>query len=93
MPIFTPNVSRYCFVRPIEHETTAEAIAACEAACAFYGGIFRVMIVDNTKAIVAQADRLEPQINAAFQEYAQARGFFIDLVLLAGVVGTLCACR
>lgn len=76
--IFTPNVSRYRFVYPIEHETTAEAIAACEAAWAFYGGVFRVMVVDNMKAIVARADRLEPQINAVFQEYAQARGFFID---------------
>ena len=76
--IFTPNVSRYRFVYPIEHETTAEAIAACEAAWAFYGGIFRVMIVDNTKAIVARADPLEAQITTAFQEYAQARGFFVD---------------
>lgn len=76
--IFTPNVSRYRFVYPIEHETTAESIAACEAAWAFYGGIFRVMIVDNTKAIVARADPLEPQITEVFQEYAQARGFFVD---------------
>ncbi len=50
--IFTPNVSRYRFVYPIEHETTPEAIAACEAAWAFYGGVFRVMVIDNMKAVV-----------------------------------------
>jgi hypothetical protein len=41
--IFTPNVSRYRFVWPTEEETTAAAIAACEAAWDFYGGIFRVL--------------------------------------------------
>ena len=76
--IFTPNVSRYRFVYPIDQETTAEAIAACEAAWAFYGGVFRVIVVDNMKAIVARADRLEAQLSATFQEYAQARGFFVD---------------
>jgi hypothetical protein len=35
---FTPNVSRCRFVYPIERETTVEAIAAFEAAWAFYGG-------------------------------------------------------
>lgn len=76
--VFTPSVSRYRFVYPIERETTAEAIAACEAAWAFYGGVFRVMIVDNTRAIVAGADPLEAQIVPGFREYAQARGFFVD---------------
>jgi transposase len=76
--VFTPNVSRYRFVYPIKHETTAEAIAACEAAWAFYGGVFRVMVIDNMKAVVAKADRLEPQIIEGFREYAQARGFFVD---------------
>ncbi len=76
--IFTPNVSRYRFVYPIDQETTAEAIAACEAAWAFYGGVFRVMVIDNMKAVVARADRLEAQIIEGFREYAQARGFFVD---------------
>lgn len=76
--IFTPNVSRYRFVYPIDRETTAEAIAACEAAWTFYGGIFRAMVVDNMKAIVTHADPLEAKINPTFQEYAQARGFFVD---------------
>ena len=76
--IFTPNVSRYRFVYPVWRERTAEAIAACEAAWEFYGGVFTVLIPDNTKAIVQTADPLEPLLQRTFLEYAQARGFHID---------------
>lgn len=76
--IFTPCVSRYRFVYPCLLETTASAIEACEAAWEFYGGVFRTLIPDNTKAIVQDADPLEPRFNRAFLEYAQARGFHID---------------
>ncbi len=76
--IFTAVVSRHRFVWPIERETTASAIEACEAAWAFFSGIFAVLIPDNTKAIVQTADPLEPVITPVFLEYAQARGFVID---------------
>ena len=76
--IFTPNVSRYRFVYPVGRERTEDAIEACEAAWAFYDGVFHVLIPDNTKAIVQTADPLEPLLNEVFLEYAQARGFHID---------------
>ena len=76
--IFTPNVSRYRFVFPCFAETTATAIAACEAAWAFYGGVFQVLIPDNTKAIVTTPHPLQPRLTVGFLEYAQARGFVID---------------
>jgi transposase len=76
--IFTPNVSRYRFVYPVERERTEDAIAACEAAWEFYQGVFHVLVPDNTKAIVQTADPLEPLFNEVFLEYAQARGFHID---------------
>ena len=76
--IFTPNVSRYRFVYPVWRERTADAITACEAAWEFYGGVFAVLIPDNTKAIVQTADPLEPLLNETFLEYAQARDFHID---------------
>jgi transposase len=76
--IFTPVVSRYRFVYPCLKETIATAIEACEAAWEFYGGVFRTLIPDNTKAIVQLADPLEPRFTRAFLEYAQARGFHID---------------
>lgn len=76
--IFTPVLSRFRFVWPVFQETTASAIEACEEAWDFYGGIFHVLIPDNTRAIVTQADPLGARITPAFLEYAQARAFHID---------------
>jgi hypothetical protein len=76
--IFAPNLSRYRFVYPIESETTTAAIEACEAAWTFYGGIFEVLLPDNTKAIVEKASSTSPLINEVFREYAQERGFTVD---------------
>lgn len=76
--IFTPGVSRFRFVWPCERETTESAIEACEAAWEFYGGVFRVLLPDNTKAIVVKADVLGARLTPAFLEYAQARGFEVD---------------
>ena len=76
--IFTSVLSRHRFVYPVFQETTQTAIEACEAAWEFFSGVFKVLIVDNTKAIVQTADPLSPKITAAFLEYAQARGFVID---------------
>lgn len=76
--IFTPNVSRYRFVYPCDDETTASAIEACEAAWDFYGGVFRVLVPDNTKAIIQEAKALGGTVTRAFLDYAQARGFHID---------------
>src|SRR3972149_2217012 len=76
--IFTSVLTRHRFVYPVFTEQTADAIEACEAAWAYFGGIFRVLTPDNTKAIVNIAAPLDPVINITFQEYAQNRGFFID---------------
>jgi len=76
--IFTAVRSRYRFVYPVFRETTETAIEACEMAWTFFGGVFKVLIPDNTKAIVQKADPLSPKISPAFLEYSQARGFVID---------------
>ncbi|MBI5066596.1 MAG: transposase [Deltaproteobacteria bacterium] len=76
--IFTAVRSRHRFVYPVFHETTESAIEACESAWEYFGGIFHVIIPDNTKAIVAEADPIAPRITDAFREYAQARDFSID---------------
>ncbi len=76
--IFTAVRSRHRFAYPVERETTESAIVACEAAWEFFGGVFHVLIVDNTKAIVEKADPIHPRIVKTFLEYAQARGFEID---------------
>ena len=76
--IFTAVLSRHRFVYPVFTEQTLDAIEACEVAWEYFGGIFRVIIPDNTKAIVNIPDPLDPVINVTFQEYAQKRGFYID---------------
>ncbi len=76
--IFTATRSRHRFVYPTLTETTADAIEACEAAWRFYGGVFRVLLPDNTSAIVEEARNLGAQIQQTFLEYAQARGFVVD---------------
>lgn len=76
--IFTAVCSRHRFVWPVFRETTVSAIEACEAAWDYFGGIFLVLIPDNTRAIVDTADPLGARINVTFLEYAQARGFHID---------------
>jgi hypothetical protein len=76
--IFTPVVSRYTFVWLSFRQTIDDVIAGCEAAWAFYAGVFATVIPDNMKAIVERADSTEPRLNQAFVEYAQSRGFVID---------------
>jgi transposase len=76
--VFTACYSRHQFVWLTHRQTTAAVIAGCEAAWAFFGGVFRVLIPDNTEAIVDDADALEPRLNQAFVEYAQARGLVVD---------------
>jgi len=76
--ILTAVYSRHCFVWLTFRQTTEAVIEGCEAAWRFFGGVFGVLIPDNMEAIVDKADPLEPRINKAFVEYAQARGFVID---------------
>jgi hypothetical protein len=64
--IFTAARSRHRFVYPTFEETTARAIEACEAAWAFFGGVFAVIVPDNTKAIVVGPDPLAPRITPSF---------------------------
>src|SRR5262249_54937623 len=59
-------------------QTTAAVIAGCEAAWAFFGGMFKVIVPDNLKPVVDGADRLEPRWNREWLEYAQARGLAVD---------------
>lgn len=66
------------FVYPTYRQTLHEVIAGFEAAWAFFGGVFAVVIPDNMKAIVDKADAIDPKLNDEFREYAQARGFVVD---------------
>lgn len=76
--IFTACFSRHSFVWPTFRQTTEEVIKGFEAAWGFFGGVFPVVIPDNMKSIVVEAEHTAPRFNDVFLEYAQARGFSVD---------------
>lgn len=76
--IFTACYSRHCFVWLSFRQTLADVIAGCEAAWTFFGGVFRVLVPDNLRAVVADADDVAPRLSEGFVEYAQSRGFVVD---------------
>jgi transposase len=76
--IFTACYSRHVFVWLSFTQTLAAFIAGCEAAWAFFGGVFKVVIPDNASAIVAGADAVNPRFTAGWLDYAQHCGFATD---------------
>ncbi len=76
--IFTAVYSRHCYIWLSFRQDLPVVIAGCEAAWAFFGGVFKVVIPDNMSVIVDRAHPTDPRLNQAFAEYAQARGFVID---------------
>ncbi len=76
--IFTAAVSRHCFLWLCFSQTIADVIEGCEAAWAFFGGVFKIVVPDNMSPIVDTANPTDPRLNQAFVEYAQDRGFLVD---------------
>jgi len=76
--VFTAVYSRHQFVWLSFTQGLGEVIEGFERAWEFFGGVFRVVIIDNLKAVVDKADACAPRLNDTFVEYAQARGFVID---------------
>src|ERR1700680_2652956 len=76
--IFTAVYSRHMFVWLTFAQTLEAIVAGCEAAWRFFGGVFKVLIPDNMKPIVAKADTVNPQFTVGWLDYAQARGFVTD---------------
>lgn len=76
--IITLCFSRYQFVWPTFDQTTAAVCEGLDRAWRFFGGIIRVLIPDNTKAMIKEPDALAPVLTASFLDYVQARGLFVD---------------
>jgi transposase len=74
----TASVSRHQFLWPCLQQDLDAVIGGLEAAWPFFGGVFPVLLPDNLKAVVDEADPIAPVFNRDFLEYAQARGFEID---------------
>lgn len=76
--IVTLVYSRMVFVYPTFLQTTAAVCEGLDAAWRFFGGMPRVLIPDNTKAIVHTASKTEVRLVEAFSDYVQHRGLFVD---------------
>jgi hypothetical protein len=76
--IFTAVYSRHMFVWLTFSQTLTAVIDGCEAAWAFFGGVFKALIPDNMSPIVAQSDSVNPRFTVGWLDYAQARGFLTD---------------
>ncbi len=76
--LFTAVHSRHMFVWLSFTQTLADVIAGCEAAWAWFDGIFRVLVPDNMKPVVIDADPVNPTFSDGWLDYAQARGFGTD---------------
>src|SRR5690606_24556479 len=60
--LFTSVFSRHCFVWLSFTQALDSVIAGCDAAWAFFGGVFKVVIPDNMKTIVTVADGCDPTL-------------------------------
>lgn len=76
--IVTLVFSRYQFVWPTFLQTTGAVCEGLDRAWMFFRGIAATLIPDNTKAMVNDPDALAPTLVAAFLDYVQARGIFVD---------------
>ena len=76
--VITLSFSRYMFVWPTFVQTTSAVCEGLDAAWRFFGAMSKTLVPDNMKSIVLEADALAPAIVAAFSDYVQARGIFVD---------------
>ncbi len=76
--ILTAVYSRHMFVWLTYSQTLTAVIAGCEAAWSFFGGVFKVLIPDNLKPVVNEADPVNPRLAVGWLDYAQHAGFGTD---------------
>ncbi|MGH2998736.1 MAG: IS21 family transposase [Gaiellaceae bacterium] len=76
--IVTLSFSRYQFVWPTFLQTTEVVCEGLDHAWWFFDAMPKTIVPDNMSSIIKKADALNPSIVAAFLDYAQARGLFVD---------------
>jgi len=76
--VITLSFSRYQFVWPTFAQTTEAVCEGLDRAWWFFGAMIRTIVPDNMSAMVKDPDALNPTLVAAFLDYVQARGIFVD---------------
>jgi transposase len=68
------GASNYTFARATAAESMAEWLSAISLALEFYGGVPAMLVPDNPKALIAEADRYEPLANRTVLDFAAHYG-------------------
>lgn len=76
--IITLAFSRYQFVWPTFVQTTAAVCEGLDRAWWFFDAMSKTIVPDNTRAMIKEPKALAPTLVAAFLDYVQARGIFVD---------------
>jgi transposase len=76
--IITLSFSRYQFVWPTFVQTTEAVCEGLDRAWWFFDSMPRTIVPDNMSSIVRRPDALNPTLVAAFLDYVQVRGIFVD---------------
>jgi len=76
--LVTLSFSRYQFVWPTFLQTTEAVCEGLDQAWRFFGATSKTIVPDNMRAMIRKPDALAPVLVAAFLDYVQARGIFVD---------------
>ena len=68
------GASSYTFACATPRETTADWLESTAKALVFFGGVPALIVPDNPKALIANADRYEPRANDTVQDFARHYG-------------------
>jgi transposase len=72
--VATFGASNYTFACATARQTTADWIGAQVLALEFFGGVPRLIVPDQTRALVKNPDRYDPQNNRLYEEFAAHYG-------------------
>jgi transposase len=76
--VVTLPFSRYQFVWPTFSQTTVAVCEGLDRAWWFFGAMPKTLVPDNAPAMIKEPDALSPTLVAAFLDYVQVRGIFVD---------------
>ncbi len=68
------GVSGYCFCTATPAQTAKDWLDATAQALRFYGGVPQLIVPDNPRALVTQADRYEPVLTETVRDFARHYG-------------------
>ena len=72
--VATLGASNYTFACATARQTTADWIAAQAQALEFIGGVPRLIVPDQTRALIKTPDRYDPEPNRTYEEFARHYG-------------------